>query len=1277
MKFLRPKFKKLKNKKFSKFTIWHYILIISISTLLFVGVILFFYQYILGVSESNDSDVLQARTVGNNADNTTEDVQEIEKYRIEFVDTDNKRKSIRPKDCYAFDDVEYGVTSFMKRICRRNFFAIDDFKDSGMSITNNFGGTIKPNQVIDDIYRDPSRLNDRIVPPSLDLMKSQPGLTDRINPTSTYARPASSPFRFDWVSSGQFVQFYIADQGPLRLTFLNNESERWFSTLISYPSNKLTGAGNTTFVYFGGSGLTGQSLKDTYIFREEKEDFNRNSVLSSAHLTAVDKTPVMIYYGGVYGIDRRNNEVYLITRLWDSDYYFTKACKTFKTPKVVYRIKRDGDTFLYFRNVIDNISDNTDKCFANGSFKGPNWQDCQDVGLNLTTPEIFKDTLTQVTNGKRNQAWSSDMRCADFSKENLSYQEPELNEVRLNTDSEGRVKLISKRSILAGVPRSGFAFKERISCLGISDNDKCIDIVESLQRTDSHLSARSVTTSKNNYASDNKIDSFVTSNICNNWSSCSKMPLIKNTQKLDSAENNITDLHPFTNETGGYELPKRWYDFGIRAVELKANTSFSYTDPYQKSGRAPITVRSGGVPSKIDYAFSDEFSMYGIELKSNFFVLYQFNMPVKGELHISSIASPVIPQNIFKKENITVTFSKIQEDAANNRARISVLFSDKFAQAVSEYRLFEVYTDSPTDCPPNSDGTTTTCSVIGEIKNVYLNNSPTKAILNLKYFPQPGDDNDELDYVYLTSEKVYFVQTLKLWPRPPQPPIVSNCQIPQTAVVNITNTSPNSNLTTSWSLSYNETVAKRLIVNVGATSTTPITCNGQRITGATISLSRIDSPSNIITFTATGNTATPQNNTLVFGAPNLPTIPSNMDYQIRSLNLTIGNQVVTLTPTSHPNLFGTRGWDIYTENIVRVRIANSPQPFPLTISVDKYRSSSPVAIRNFPNLSVNNVFDIFSNNIPGFFYDGEYTSSLDNFYYDMCFPPSLTISSFSSNNTNIELSRNGLSCLRFRSKPSSRGVPQEVTISLASSTSGSPSKEIWNGNLYIKNATGVSMLQKPANAKFFEGILYSNEANNNSWSRYVKETKFFPSYFKENQVSLQGFFASSSLNLGVNGSEFYLLRDPSSPVEGTGTAFPAGNYVTLSDPNSSTKDFHIIAVSKGRGISFNLTNSFLVNQKIDNFAFVNMSGNQPERIRFFADCSNANYSYICGNQFKYIFRAPIYGSYIVDFRNAPSNSGSNLVITENPDLLMQLIPVIRSKKMNLVTTTFININYLD
>ena len=90
-----------------------------------------------------------------------------------------------------------------------------------------------------------------------------------------------------------------------------------------------------------------------------------------------------------------------------------------------------------------------------------------------------------------------------------------------------------------------------------------------------------------------------------------------------------------------------------------------------------------------------------------------------------------------------------------------------------------------------------------------------------------------------------------------------------------------------------------------------------------------------------------------------------------------------------------------------------------------------------------------------------------------------------------------------------------------------------------------------------------------------------------------------------------------------------------------------------------------------------MSGKQPERIRFFADCSNPNYSYICGNQFKYIFRAPIYGSYIVDFKNAPSSSGSNLVITENPDLLMQLIPVIRSKKMNLVTTTFININYLD
>ena len=1248
--------------------------------------ILFFYQYILGVSESGSLDVLQASRVAKiDGKNTSGDVKTIMKYSIEHVDTDGKRKSIRPKDCYAFDDVEYGVTSFMKRICRRNFFAIEGFKPNNVSVTNLFGATWKPNFIPPNSFLDPSNPTSRIVPPSLDLSIS--GVGTNTNSTSSYSSDSTSPFRFEWVNGvfGQLVQYRIANVNGVskdlhRLTFAQeNGGEQWFSNLITYPLNKLTGSGNNVFVYYGGNGLVNQSLKDTYIFREEKPDVGRNSVLTSAHLTEVSGVPVMIYYGGIYGIDRNANSVYLITRLWNSESYYTKACGNYDTPKVVYRVQRGNETILYYRNSVTNISDNANKCFTGGMADGTSLKDyCRDEGLRLTTPEIFRRSQSLCVPNDSTKgsacAWDPAMECKTFGGFRADYQKPDLSEVRL-TIQNGRIILTGKRSIVAVNDTNGFALGERISCLGISDNDKCVDIIEYVGRSDSYLAARSVTTGTNRYSSTVNIDTNVRANVCNNFSTCNTMPLIKDTSLR------------YSNESGGYELPTRWYSWDIRAVEfLRSGGPFFYTDPYQRSGQTKINLRSGSIPSNLNYTFADENFLYGILLKNNHFVLYQFditkvtpnNGPVRYDLYVNSQPSPTfLDASLLKKENITTTFTTTTTQVN----RITILFSDKISQSSSKYEMFGTTAFATTDCIPDSISGLAPCGSLYKIENIYLKEDPNQPILALKVYPQDLKYESDLnlyDYVYVTRDYVKYAKVSNFGGG-----LMPPCSVSVNASAIITNTSPNSNLTSTWPLSYSETQLGRLVMSLRNSNNTPITCNGQGISSAQVTVATVNSPSN--SFTVIGNVAVnPTNNTLTFQAPlNLRPLPSNMYYNITSLRLTFGtgNTPVVLTPTTHPNLFGTRGWDFYTENIVRITIQNSPASFPLTVSVDKYRTNQLAAISKFPNLKVNSPFDILSNTITNFYFDSEYpasANSLNNYYYDLCFALGINVSSFSANNPNLELTANGPSCVRFRHRSNSQGAsPINVTINLASSVGGSIGCDI-NGNLYTDNASGVKMFPKSANLKAQEGILFSNTTNSNSAPRYLTNSQFFPGFFQSSQTTLQGFIASSSLNLAASGSEFYLLTNPNSPVEGSGSAFPVSNYVTLSNPNSSTKDFHILAVSKGRGLRIDLTNSFLQTQKIDNFAFVNMTGKLGERVRFFADCSDPNYSFICGNQFKYIVKAPIYGSVLFEFRNAPTSSACrNIVFTENPDILMNLIPTIRNKKLNVVTSTPINITYLD
>jgi len=1294
---LRLKFKKDKKKKFSKFSVWHYFLIITISTLLFVGIILFFYQYILGVSETNSSDVLQATSRQKLV------ASPVNKYYIEFRDMDGNLKSIRPKDCFGFDDVGNGITSSMKRTCRRNYMIGDVFPPK-TSVSNPLG----------------FRTSSGIVG-SPTLAPNTPGSSGFIYPVSiSYSGNVNNPYQHWWAfgNGNIFDGFYIGNRNtPSEFFSLGNEAG---SDSQGYKNNPYLEKDRQTGQPF--PLLTPaywQAFKDTYIFREFNEGGNLiNEPLPI--LTEYNGVPLMFYYGGVYEINRNNNTAYLITRLFDTYQYYSKACTSKNMPSAVYQVENAANSSYIFRSPIQlgvteqyckgcGYSDN----YSKDCGLGITGIRCKQLGLGLNFPELFQD----ISNNSRGTPWWSDqLTCRKFNSVNSRYfTGPDLDQLVFKNAISGcdfyntsclslgqqRVAIADKVTT-SNINTAGAALGSVFNCIGFYEGDKCAELIESTvkqQVGNEYLKnyrriAGSLSSLNSEPYTNNSFRESSSGNVrfvnCNNNSSCyNAFDLLTVNEGIGMLQK--TRFYPFVgSKTYGYELPRGMFEntdnVKMRAVDYNENGKVMvYPSALNSGGRNEASSSNKKIlnESEVDYFFSDDYYNYAIDLQGSSFKVYRFWVAndSNNTYFIDSTPSVNVPSNLAKKENITVTYSSqsrtIQQRASNSPPRtytsevFDILFSDKTSQSSAE-RKFYRFSSRKQDITANESGFLSEIIDNTTLLPAALDN---KVILNLKRYPGAvqGIDNDY--YVWVTPDLVYTSGVV-----PFTPPV---CIIPQTTTsARVTNTSPNSSLTLTWPLSYSETQSGRLVMSIGNTNNTPITCNGQGISSAQITVARANNPSNSITVTGTV-TVNPINNTLTFQAPaNLRPFPSNMNYNITSLTLTFGtgNTPVVLTPTTHPNLFGTRGWDFYTENIVNITIQNSPTSFPLTVSVEKYRNQVLINPR-YTNLKVNSTFSNVSSSIPNFYFDSEYpasANSLDNYFYDLCFASGINVSSFSSNNTVLELSANGPSCVRFRHRSNSQGAsPINVTISLESSVGGSIGCDI-NGNLYIDNAGGVKMFPKPTNLKAQEGILFSNNSFSNSWSRYVTNTKFFPDFFQNSQTTLQGFIASSSLNLAASGSEFYLLTNPNSPVEGSGSAFPVSNYVTLSNPNSSTKDFHILAVSKGRGLRIDLTNSFLQTQKIDNFAFVNMTGKLGERIRFFADCSNPNYSFICGNQFKYIVKAPIYGSVLFEFRNAPTSSACrNIVFTENPDILMNLIPAIRNKKLNVVTSTPINITYLD
>jgi hypothetical protein len=225
-----------------------------------------------------------------------------------------------------------------------------------------------------------------------------------------------------------------------------------------------------------------------------------------------------------------------------------------------------------------------------------------------------------------------------------------------------------------------------------------------------------------------------------------------------------------------------------------------------------------------------------------------------------------------------------------------------------------------------------------------------------------------------------------------------------------------------------------------------------------------------------------------------------------------------------------------------------------------------------------------------------------------------------------------------------------------------------NGNVYSRtDLTEKFIVTNPS--KKLEGNFITEASTVSTNIKGVKEAAFSFDYPTSLPLTLNNFRAySTTLN------KFNLLTGSSTAEDPNPLA--TTNYISISP--TSTNKFELIYLSQNKGVKIDLTNTNLnnVNFKLDKYIFVNLDKNNNSRINFTIDCTNAAYSVICTAGNKFYMKGALLGQFTITGNILSTMTNSRFInVSENPELILNLVPELRSKKYPMVTSSKINLKY--
>jgi hypothetical protein len=213
-----------------------------------------------------------------------------------------------------------------------------------------------------------------------------------------------------------------------------------------------------------------------------------------------------------------------------------------------------------------------------------------------------------------------------------------------------------------------------------------------------------------------------------------------------------------------------------------------------------------------------------------------------------------------------------------------------------------------------------------------------------------------------------------------------------------------------------------------------------------------------------------------------------------------------------------------------------------------------------------------------------------------------------------------------------------------------------NGNIMIKNSPDMSIVSKTDQK--YQGVYVSgvNKGARSVTLDSVLSSNYFKIPYVDNLTSAFNFEVVSDL---LSSTTNYSLVTDSNPLKSPNNFDVIDAFLI---PQASAP--HIVYLAKNKTLLFDLTNTNIESTDFDGYYFVSATqANAKERIKFYVNCNDANYSLICQDKVEYHIKAGFYGDLkMTGNLNSVNKSRAFVVINQNPGVLVQGQGDLRDKR---------------
>ena len=1031
--------------------------------------------------------------------------------------------------------------------------------------------------------------------------------------------------------------------------------------------------------------LTTSTISTTTV-KNSGVEFYQNPVLEE-----IDGVPLLTYYGGLYevvlgdGIGSSNQSVVNLTRTFKTkeDVGYTAGCKSSWFPS---NVGKKGNTVVFGGGGLEDIVHNrcyeqvvkTKDGFVTGfgtTYRGN--VECKNEADRLGIPLVPGCKLSATSS-----CWDKKYQCQTLNGFTLYQNIPFISVLtfgKKSPDQYGSVLNMTNVNGMRVVKSSGGSVQPDAYhiCRGRTKND-CSYIMseltygeETLRCSDTECNNYGTTKSKQYGAklwgmpprADGSVKFFYRRVHARNGFN----PALQNTNDL------YFTYGGYDTPYAAYALPNRVDSFSVnvdtsknlmwytkyRLVENKFTIDINPTpyDMYKKSPNDYIDR----VNSTIDVRYnvlSDFVSnnyYFSLQHKNNTLVLTRFKPTGylgSQKTSYSQITLPGISLKYGKNvsfaidsaDNLDIMIAPNFTDSINDKnAKTRVFRAKKFNSATGTYNLFEL--------TPSNGGYEFLTVGPG-------NNAP----LTFKYYNNT-DANTANDYAVFASRNYVFSSKVA---------VSKDCALDSSLVV--ANTNPN---TINNGITPSSLVGGKANFSLALNFVNPVTlnCSSSDVNipaGTTMTVQLYDAISNTPVKTITNVTLGSNRLSLRIPAINAA---SNSKYLYTASFVYNGE---TYTTNLNSNNYLT------LESFVNI---NALLSLPGSTVIRSLASSNITITKTFgsvtkqSNAQINSSkFSLTSYALPAssnFFFDHNLVESngslTDEVSYKICFTNTsstnivdvelLRDESFVANTDVIDYSiSNNCLNMNYKYPDTDSGYfmePVTFNIYLTEGVTAAPityGNFKVNGNVMIKNSPDMSIVSKTDQK--YQGVYVSslNKGARSVTLDSVLSSNYFKIPYVDNLTSAFNFEVVPDL---LSSQTNYSLVTDSDPLKSPNNFDVIDAFLI---PQASAP--HIVYLAKNKTLLFDLTNTNIESTDFDGYYFVSAtSQNAKERIIFYVNCNDVEYSLICQNKVEYHIKAGFYGDLkMTGNLNTANKSRAFVVINQNPGVLIQGQGDLRDKR---------------